>query len=112
MKKFMVLYFAPVAWTEQMQGAPAEEMKKGMDAWMAWSQKCGSGLADMGAPLGNGQKVMANGTGASTKEIVGYSVLQAETKEQAKEMLKGHPHLDMANGCEIEVYESMPLPGE
>jgi len=30
--------------------------------------------------------------------------------DAAVEMMKGHPHLEMADGCEIEVHESLPLP--
>ena len=35
---------------------------------------------------------------------------QAENMEAAKAMLMGHPHLQWAAGCEIEVHEAMPLP--
>ncbi len=69
------------------------------------------GLVDMGTPLGNGQKVTKNGTTPSTKEVVGYSVIQANSMEDAVELLKGHPHLDWVDSCEIEVHECMPLPG-
>jgi len=34
-----------------------------------------------------------------------------ENMEKAVEMLKGHPHLEWADGCEIEVHKSMPMPG-
>ena len=77
---------------EQMSNASPEEMKAGMEPWMAWAAKCGEGLVDLGAPL------------------VGYSILQAEDMEGAKALLEGHPHLEWTGGCEIEVHESMPLP--
>lgn len=111
MKKYLVIYHAPAAFTEQKPDAKPEDMKKGMDAWMAWAQKCGSGLVDMGTPLGNGLKVTPAGTSPSQKGVVGYSMLQAENMDQAVAMLKGHPHLAWAAGCEIEVHESLPLPG-
>jgi hypothetical protein len=31
--------------------------------------------------------------------------------DAAVAMLQGHPHLDWATGCEIEVHEAMPVPG-
>lgn len=110
MKKFVVLYHARAEW-DKMKDATPEEMKKGMEKWMEWAQKCGTGLVDMGTPLGNGQKVTKTGTIPSTKEVIGYSILQADSMDEALEMLKGHPHLDWAEGCEIEVHESMPIPG-
>ena len=111
MKKFIVIYHASEDSAQKMASAIPEEMKKGMEPWMEWAKKCGSGLVDMGAPLANGQKVTKNGTSPSDKDVVGYSVLQAENMEKAVEMLKGHPHLDWTDSCEIEVHEAMPLPG-
>ena len=110
MKKFIVIYNAPASWTELMPDASPEDMKKGMESWMVWAKKCGSGLVDMGTPLGGGQKVTQSGSSPSGNNVVGYSILQAENMEAAKALLKGHPHLDWASGCEIEVHESMPMP--
>lgn len=111
MKKFMVIYHAPAAAMKQMEGASDEDMKKGMEPWMAWAKRCGSGLVDMGTPLGDGQKVTKSGTTPSDKSVVGYSILQAESMDEAVKMLQGHPHLDWVDGCEVEVHESLPLPG-
>lgn len=94
-----------------MKDATPEDMKKGMDKWMEWAGKCGNGLVDMGTPLGNGQKVTKVGTMPSDKEVIGYSILQAENIDEAVGMLKEHPHLEWAEGCEIEVHESLPIPG-
>ena len=109
MKKFIVIYHASTPADANMKADPAE-MKGVMDAWMDWGKKCGEGMVDMGTPLGNGKKVTKNGTMPSDKNVVGYSVLQAESMEKAVEMLKEHPHLDMPGACEIEVHEAMPLP--
>jgi hypothetical protein len=111
MKKFMVVYTATKEAVEQTKNMPPEEMKKGMDGWMKWAEKCGTGLVDMGTPLGNGQKVTKEGSNASQSKIMGYSILQAEDLEKAKEMLKEHPHLAWNAGCEIELFECMPMPG-
>jgi hypothetical protein len=64
----------------------------------------------MGAPLANGQKVIPSGTQKSDKKVVGYSVLEAEDMNGAVTLLRGHPHLEWAEGCEIEVHETMPMP--
>jgi hypothetical protein len=111
MKKFIVLYYAPEGAMDKMANVTPEEAKKGMEPWMAWAERIGSGLVDMGAPLGNGQKVTKDGASASNKGVVGYSVLQAESMDAAVEMLKGHPHLEWMDACEIEVHEALPLPG-
>lgn len=111
MKKFIVLYHGSEESAKKMAAASPEEMKKGMESWMAWAGRCGSGLLDMGTPLGNGQKVTKSGTMPGDNKVVGYSILQAEDMNAAVAMLQGHPHLDWAEGCEIEVHESLALPG-
>jgi len=111
MKKFMVIYHAPAEAMAQAQGKSPEEMAEGMKPWMDWAGRCGEGLVDMGSPLGGGQKVTGESTAASDKDVVGYSVLQAEDMDGAVAMLKDHPHLQWAGGCQIEVHEMMPLPG-
>ena len=110
MKKFIVIYHAPASAMEQMHDVSPEDMKKGMEPWMAWAKKCGSSLVDMGTPLGGGQKLTESGSSPSDKNVVGYSILQAEDMEGSKALLEGHPHLGWTGGCEIEVHESMPLP--
>ena len=111
MKKYMVLYHAPASAVEKMMKASPEEMKKGMEAWMAWGQKVGDKMADFGTPLGNGQSVSKSGSSASDSDFNGYSIIYADSIEQAVELLKDHPHLHWAEGCKIEVFESLPTPG-
>jgi hypothetical protein len=110
MKKFLVLYKAPTSAFEQMKKASPEQQKAGMDAWMAWSKKAASSIVDMGAPLGKSLCVTKAGASASTNNLGGYSILQAESKEALAETLKGHPHFMTPDGS-IEVVELMPVPG-
>ena len=110
MPEFIVIYYSPVSAMEKMKNASPEEMKKGMEPWMQWAEKCGAHLIDMGAPLGVGFHIDSSGTGASKTEVSGFSVLQADNMEQAKELLAGHPHLAWTDGCYIEVHEKIPLP--
>ena len=110
MKKFVVIYYAPTSAIEQMSAASPEEMQKGMEPWMDWVAKCGDALVDLGTPLGGGQNLSKSGNSPSDKNVTGYSILQAEDIQGAIALLQGHPHLEMASGCEIEVHESMPLP--
>jgi hypothetical protein len=111
MKKFIVLYTAPIEASQQMAQTPPEEQAKGMQAWMQWAQKCGDKLVDLGSPLSGGQKLSPTGSRASDLNIAGYSILQAENIEEAKALLQGHPHLGWNAACSIEVYEAMPIPG-
>ena len=113
MKKFIVTYHAPEDFMAQSANADPAEMEKGMEAWMAWAAKCGNQLVDMGTPLMGGQKLNPDGKSEnSQRQVCGYSVLQAENMKEAKSLLIDHPHLQWNGACEIEVHESMPLPGQ
>jgi hypothetical protein len=111
MKKYIVLYHAPVGVMENMEDSTPEERKQQMELWKEWATECGDGLVDIGAPLGANQKVTKQGATAGASSVVGYSVLQAENMEVATEMLQHHPHLQWSDTCEIEVHETLPLPG-
>ena len=110
MKKFMVLYRAPLTSFEQAMKASPAEQKAGMDAWMSWAQKASKSIVDMGAPLGQTVKVTPAGVAPTKNDLGGYSILQGESKEALAETLKGHPHFMMPGGF-IEIVEIMPVPG-
>lgn len=112
MKKFIVIYHAPMDALQQSANMSPEEQAKGMEAWMDWAKKCGDRLVDLGSPLMNGQKLSPGGmSDTSDKNVAGYSVLQAENMKEAIALLQGHPHLGWNAACSIEVHETMPLPG-
>lgn len=113
MKKFLVLYHAPIDAMQQRANVPPEQQAKGMEAWMQWAQRCGDKLVDMGAPLINGQQLKPDGSvNNSKKEVAGYSILQAENMDEAKELLKGHPHIaGWHPEATVEVHETMAMPG-
>lgn len=111
MKKFLVLYKASAAeFAKAMQSTP-EQQKAGMDAWMAWGQKAGSSIVDMGAPLGKTLRVTPSGASPAVNDLGGYSILQGESKESVGEKMKGHPHFMMGPGASIEIVELMAMPG-
>lgn len=112
MKKFIIIYHAPIDAWKQTAETSKEDMDKGMEAWMVWAQKCGDKLLDFGTPLGNGQKLIPGGKSVnSERKVVGYSILQADSREEAEELLMDHPHLAWKADCEIEIHESLAVPG-
>ncbi len=107
MKKFMILYMAPVAAEVQMNVSP-EEMKKGMEPWNAWFKKCGKSIVDMGAPLGRGTCIDKKGSTKGQTQVTGYTIIQAEDLEAVKVMLTDHPHLMLPNAS-MEILEIMAM---
>ena len=105
MKKYLVLYHMSTSFMEMAKDADPAETQAGMEAWMAWFGRCGDRLVDMGTQLAGGQRMTASGNAPSERNVVGYSILQAENMEAAKALLADHPHLAWSPDCEVEVHE-------
>lgn len=109
MNKYIVIYSAPPEAIEATNTMSPEQMEAGMKAWADWGEKCGDGLVDFGTPLHMGLKLTGSGSSEIPGDVMFYSILHAEDRDAAEAMLKGHPHLEWAAGCEIEVYESVAM---
>lgn len=105
MKKYLVLYHMPTSFVEMAKNADPAEMKAGMEAWMAWFARCGDQLVDMGTQLSGGRRLTASGSSPSQRNVVCYSIVQAESMEAAEALLADHPHFAWSPDCEIEVHE-------
>ena len=95
-KKFLMLHYGYEEPTPQI-----------MAAWGAWFAKVGDHFADMGSPLGDGLEVTKSGqrdlspaTGAAT----GYSIISAESRDEAERLLEGCPIISS-----VQLYEAMPM---
>lgn len=110
MKKFMVIYYAPKEAVEMTQNMTPEQMKAGMQEWFDWMEEVKDHLVDPGSILSNGLNVSSSENTQSSKDVNGYSILQAESLDDAAGLVKDHPHLNWAPGCEVELYEVMPMP--
>jgi hypothetical protein len=103
---------------------PKADIQRIMGEWKAWFKELetSGNLRNPGAPLAPQGTVLArNGNGIATdtmapevKELIGgYSVLQAESLEQATELAKGAPFLkNNANGKIVVRPVIMAIPSE
>jgi hypothetical protein len=112
MKKFMVLYMAsPETFAKMMKESTPEQQRKGMEAWMAWMNKNQKAIIDGGAPLGKTRRVDTKGASDARNGVGGYSIIQANSHEDATKIFAAdHPHLHMP-GAWIEITEIMQIPG-
>jgi hypothetical protein len=109
--KFLVQYKSTVSAADQMAGATPEQATAGMDAWMDWASRCGPAMVDMGSPLGAAKRLTAGTTSDIDNQVRGFSILQADSLDEAVKLLDGHPHFEMRGESSIEVSEFLPLPG-
>jgi hypothetical protein len=110
MGRYVVLYEAPLGVAERFAQATPEEAAVGVQLWVDWAQRIGPGLVDPGKPLGNAVRVTNLGATGTESNVIGMSILHAESMAEALEMVKDHHHLHWAEDCEIVVLEEMPIP--
>ncbi len=91
--------------------ASPEQMQKTMEKWRAWFKDLGEKghLKDIGHPLENSGKVVkgkqknvTDGPFAETKDVVGgFTLIQARDLNQAAELSKGCPILEVGGSVEV-----------
>ena len=110
MRRHIVLYSAPKSVTERFAQATPEEAQKGLQLWIDWQKKLGDNLLDPGKPLGAAMRMTVAGVTRSDTEVIGMSILQADSMDEALGMVEGHHHLHWAENCKIDVIEEIPIP--
>jgi hypothetical protein len=83
---------------------PATEAEQNavMAAWGAWFGGLGSAVVDQGAPIGPGKSVGGDGP----LDVTGYSIISADSLDDAVRMADSCPILD--NGS-VDVYETVQM---
>ena len=110
MKKFMVHYHAPAEAMAQMANATDEQKAEGMKPWLAWQDKMGDRLVEMGSPMMGAHRLSPDGSDSQIgSEVTGYSIVRAEDMEAAKSLLRDHPHLQWTENVAIEVFEMFEM---
>ena len=90
-------------------GMPATdaERAKVMEAWGAWFGKLGEAVVDPGNPISQSKSISSDGSvheGPVGTSANGYSILKADSLNQAVDFAKGCPVLK--SGAKISVYET------
>jgi hypothetical protein len=96
MKKFVLLYIGS-------RRQPTPDM---MEKWTKWFGALGERIVDSGNPLGPGKEITQSGTEAlpqSSEEILGYSIINAESVEEVEKLRKDCP------ADNLRVYEALPM---
>ena len=114
MKNYLAVFLgskeAMEKYMAQDEATRKEIDKKGFDAWMKWSVDHKADIVGMGSPLGKTKAVSKSGIADVRNEMGAWSVVQANSHEEAAKMFEGHPHFMMPEGF-IEIVEIMPIPG-
>ncbi len=107
MSKYLYLYRGPAT---QMDAMSEEESAAQMKAWGDWIGRLGSKLVDVGNPFGTRTAVVDDGTSRETCDLNGYSIVEADSLDAAKDLADNHPFLTEGKGrFAVEVFELVPM---
>jgi hypothetical protein len=94
MKRFLLLYGGPL---------PSNPTHEG---WPEWFEGIGDALVDPGSPMRNGFVLRSDGsTSDGANRPLGYSIIEAEHRGRALELLRDHPLWHSGREYVIEVFE-------
>ena len=108
MSKFLYLYRGPAT---PMDAFTPEQSAEQAAAWSDWMGRAGSALVDGGAPFGARAAVADDGSSPIPSDQNGYSIVEADSLDDACKLLDRHPFLAEGKGrFSVEVFELAPMP--
>ena len=114
MKKFLAIYLGSQAsmdkWASLSEAAKQDRQKEGIKTWSNWAEGRSKLIKDIGSPLGKTKRVGPNGISDVRNEMTAYTIVEAETHEEAAKLFLKHPHFEIFPGDSIEIMECLPLP--
>lgn len=116
MKKYLAIYLgSPAAmekWTALSEPAKLDRQKEGIRVWASWAEKNSKLISDVGNPLGKTKRIDKSGVSDTKNQMTAYTIIEAESHEQAAKLFMNHPHFEIFPGESIEIMECLPLPGK
>lgn len=116
MKKFIAVYYGSAAsmeqWSKLSETTKADRQKEGIKIWASWTEKNSNLITDVGNPLGKTKRVDTKGVTDIKNELTAYTIVEAETHEEAAKLFINHPHFTIFPGDAIEVMECLAIPSK
>ena len=114
MKTFLAVYLAAPGAMSKWKELPEEERAKrqsvGIKAWYDWVERNKEKITEIGGPLGKTKSVSSAGIADIRNNMTAYTVVRAESHEEAARLFEGHPHFTVFPGESVEIMECLPLP--
>lgn len=114
MKKFLAIYLGSPAsmdkWASLSEAAKADRQKEGIKTWSSWAEKNSKLIKDIGNPLGKTKRVDGKGVSDSKNQMTAYTIIEANSHEEAAKLFLNHPHFEIFPGESIEIMECLALP--
>jgi hypothetical protein len=116
MKNYLAIYMGTPAALAQWQSLPEAERKQreatGIRAWHDWVDRNKASIVEDGGPLGRTKSVSPSGISDIRNNMAAFTVVQAESHEEAAKLFEGHPHFTLFQGDSVEVMECLHIPSK
>ena len=110
MKNFLAIYLGSADANAIMELTDAQK-RAGMEKWMKWVTDNASALVDVGSPLGKTKKINAEGVSDTKNRMTAYTIVKADSHDEAAKLFLNHAHFTVFPGDSVEVMECLPIPG-
>lgn len=98
-------------WQKMPESERKPKEKAGMEAWGKWMKDNEKSLVEGGSPLGKTKRVDKNGITDIRNEMGAWTVVQAESHDEAAKLFINHPHFAIFPGDSVEIMECLAMPG-
>ena len=96
---------------DDARSRPQATRAEGIEAWHKWVADHKDAIAEMGSPLGKTKRTDKNGVSDTRNELGAWTVVKANSQEEAAKLFLNHPHFMIFPGDRVEVMECLPIPG-
>ena len=97
-------------WMEFPEAQRKAKEREGIAAWKTWVQKHQGAIVEMGGPLGKTKKVSSSGVEDISNEMGAFTVVRADSHDDAARMFENHPHFAIFPGERVEIMPVLPIP--
>ncbi|MEU8330490.1 hypothetical protein [Micromonospora sp. NPDC048839] len=108
MGRFLALFNGAADETDKTE-LTDQQQTEFLNAWASWAQANEKAIVDPGAPLNAKKRVTGRGVEDFTDALTAYSIVEADSHDEAVRIFSGHPHLGLFAGNSIAVLECPPL---
>jgi hypothetical protein len=88
-----------------------DAMKASIGEWNRWKERTKNAVVDFGSPVKPCDELAAGEITPSQSDVTGFSIIQAENRESAIDVLKAHPNFKETDGRSMELLEYLHMPG-
>lgn len=115
-KNFLAVFIATPeslersGWAQLSESQRKEKERVGITAWGQWVQAHAPNLIEVGSPLGKTKRTGNDGVSDTRNHLTAYTVVKADSHEDAARLFERHPHFTLFPGDCVEIMECLPIP--